>query len=86
MKLTIFGATGRIGGHLLNWAVDAGHDVHVYGASRMEDDVLKDFERFGAVTKLFQAHQYQVARAYDWYAGEIVQYNRESASIAEDLA
>jgi putative NADH-flavin reductase len=29
MKLTIFGATGRIGGHLLNWAVDAGHDVHV---------------------------------------------------------
>jgi putative NADH-flavin reductase len=29
MKLTIFGATGRIGGHLLSWAVDAGHDVHV---------------------------------------------------------
>jgi putative NADH-flavin reductase len=29
MKLAIFGATGRIGGHLLNWAIDAGHDVHV---------------------------------------------------------
>src|SRR5260370_20746524 len=29
MKLTIFGATGRMGGHLLNWAVDAGPDVHV---------------------------------------------------------
>jgi len=29
VKLAIFGATGRIGGHLLNWAVDAGHDVHV---------------------------------------------------------
>ena len=28
MKLVIFGATGRIGGHLVNWAVDAGHDVH----------------------------------------------------------
>jgi len=28
MKLVIFGATGRIGGHLLNWAVDACHDVH----------------------------------------------------------
>jgi putative NADH-flavin reductase len=27
MKLAIFGATGGIGGHLLNWAVDAGHDV-----------------------------------------------------------
>ena len=26
MRLAIFGATGGIGGHLLNWAVDAGHD------------------------------------------------------------
>src|SRR6266851_5744361 len=33
MKLAIFGATGRIGGHLLNWAVDAGHDVHVLARS-----------------------------------------------------
>jgi putative NADH-flavin reductase len=33
MKLTMFGATGRIGGHLLNWAVDAGHDVHVLARS-----------------------------------------------------
>src|SRR5258708_10762652 len=33
MKLTIFGATGRIGGPLLNWAVDAGHDVHVLARS-----------------------------------------------------
>jgi uncharacterized protein YbjT (DUF2867 family) len=33
MKLTIFGATGRIGGHLLTWAVDAGHDVHVLARS-----------------------------------------------------
>ena len=28
MKVAIFGATGRIGGHVLNWAIDAGHDVH----------------------------------------------------------
>jgi putative NADH-flavin reductase len=28
VRLAIFGATGGIGGHLLNWAVDAGHDVH----------------------------------------------------------
>src|SRR5579859_6387396 len=33
MKLAMFGATGRIGGHLLNWAVDAGHDVHVLARS-----------------------------------------------------
>jgi putative NADH-flavin reductase len=29
MKLAIFGATGRIGGYLVSWAVDAGHDVRV---------------------------------------------------------
>lgn len=29
MRLAVFGATGRIGGHLLSWAIDAGHDVHV---------------------------------------------------------
>lgn len=28
-RLAILGATGRIGGHLLNWAVDAGYPVHV---------------------------------------------------------
>src|SRR5580704_5495161 len=33
MRLTIFGATGRIGGYLLSWAVDAGHDVHVLARS-----------------------------------------------------
>jgi putative NADH-flavin reductase len=28
MKLAVFGITGGIGGHLLSWAIDAGHDVH----------------------------------------------------------
>jgi putative NADH-flavin reductase len=28
MKLAILGATGGIGGHLLDWALTAGHDVH----------------------------------------------------------
>src|SRR5882757_1122117 len=28
-RLAILGATGGIGGHLLNWAVDAGYPVHV---------------------------------------------------------
>ena len=41
MKLAIFGATGRIGGHLLSWAIDAGHDVHALarhaGALRPRD-------------------------------------------------
>ncbi len=28
-RLAILGATGGIGGHLLDWALDAGHPVHV---------------------------------------------------------
>jgi putative NADH-flavin reductase len=34
MRLAIFGATGRIGGHLLNWAVDAGHTCTSWPAIR----------------------------------------------------
>ncbi len=29
LRLAILGATGGIGGHVLNWAADAGHPVHV---------------------------------------------------------
>ena len=33
MKLAIFGSTGRIGGLLLDWALDAGHDVQALARS-----------------------------------------------------
>ncbi len=33
MRLAILGATGGIGAHLLNWALDAGHDVHALARS-----------------------------------------------------
>ena len=33
MRLTILGATGRIGGHLLSWALEAGHPVHALARS-----------------------------------------------------
>ena len=29
MRITILGATGRIGSHLLTWALESGHQVHV---------------------------------------------------------
>jgi putative NADH-flavin reductase len=29
LRLALLGATGGIGGHVLNWAADAGHPVHV---------------------------------------------------------
>src|SRR4029079_5170204 len=85
------GIASRAGHHydyglkLLKHYSETGHDVHVYGASKMDDDVASDYKRYGGVTKLFRTHQYQVPRAYDWYAGEVVQYHRESASIADDL-
>jgi uncharacterized protein YbjT (DUF2867 family) len=33
MRLAILGATGGIGAHLLNWALDAGHPVHALARS-----------------------------------------------------
>jgi nucleoside-diphosphate-sugar epimerase len=29
LRLAILGATGGIGGHVLSWAADAGHPVHL---------------------------------------------------------
>lgn len=70
---------------LLKHYAQAGHDVHVYGFSGMDDEVAADFQAFGEVTRLFRIFPYQDPADYDWYAGEIVQNHRESASIAEDL-
>ncbi len=33
LRLALLGATGGIGGHVLNWAADAGHPVHVLARS-----------------------------------------------------
>ena len=33
LRLAILGATGGIGGHLLTWALDAGHPVHALARS-----------------------------------------------------
>lgn len=93
MKINILdaGLRNRAGHHydydlkLLKHYVQAGHDVHVYGFSGMDDEVAQEFQKLGAVTKLFATFQYQEADQYDWYAGEIVQYRSESASIAEQL-
>ena len=93
MKINILdsGLCYRVGHHydydlkLLKHYVQAGHDVHVYGHAGMSDEVIADFREFGGVTKLFETHPYKGSDEYDWYAGDIVQYRRESASIAEEL-
>src|SRR5215203_1253753 len=93
MKINILdaGISYRAGHHydyglkILKHYAQAGHDVHVYGFSGMDEATAKDFEAFGKVTRLFRTAPYQAADEYDFYAGEIVQCRRESAVIAEDL-
>lgn len=93
MKINILdaGLCYRVGHHhdydlkLLKHYAQAGHDVHVYGHAGMSEEVANEFREFGGVTRLFGTHPYKGPDEYDWYAGEIVQYRRESASIAEEL-
>ena len=94
MKINILdaGLCYRVGHHydydlkLLKHYAQGGHDVHVYGMAGMSKEVAEEFRKFGGVTKLFREHAYKGADEYDWFAGEIVQYRRESAIIGEDLS
>jgi uncharacterized protein YbjT (DUF2867 family) len=40
MQIAILGATGRIGGHLLSWALEAGHPVERLAAGRPRAGLL----------------------------------------------
>jgi hypothetical protein len=78
-------------GHHLEYALRllrqleaAGHDVHAYGYSKMDQEVadrLKDF----AMTPLFRSFLHKVPGEYDHFAGEIVQYHSDTMSVANDL-
>lgn len=93
MKINILdaGIRTRAGHHydyglkLLKFYTEGGHDVHVYGSADMDDEVAGDFQEFGPTTKLFRMFPYQPENTYDWYAGTIVRYCRESPRLAEDL-
>jgi hypothetical protein len=93
MKINIMdaGISYRAGHHydyglkILKHYAKTGHDVHVYGFSGMDDETAAEFEEFGQVTRLFRTSPYEAAKHYDWYTGEIVQFRKESARIAEDL-
>jgi hypothetical protein len=93
MKINILdpGLCYRMGHHydydlkLLKHYAEAGHDVHAYGHAGISTEVVKDFRRLGGVTKLFRMHPYNRTEEFDWFAGEMVRYRRESGIIAEDL-
>lgn len=93
MKINIVdpGIAYRSGHHydyglkILKYYASAGHDVHVYGFAKMDDETAADFAEFGEVTRLFRTAPYQDPLDYDWYAGEIVQHRSETGLIADDL-
>ena len=94
MKINLLdaGIAYRAGHHydyglkVLKHYAEAGHDVHVYGYSELDEAAAGDFKEFGGVTKLFRISPYLDAKDYDWYAGELVQARRETVSIVEELA
>ena len=69
---------------LLGQLAAAGHDVHAYGYAGMEQEVVDGLERFG-VSRLFRNFLHTTPSEHDEYAGEIVQYRREAAIVAQDL-
>ena len=93
MKINIVdpGISYRSGHHydyglkILKHYASAGHDVHVYGLAKMDDETAGDFAEFGEVTRLFRSAPYKEPADYDWYAGEIVQHRVETDSMAQDL-
>jgi hypothetical protein len=93
MKINILDAGIRhLAGHhydygikLVRELVSAGHDLHVYGASLMEDEVAANFGALAPVSKHFTIWPHTLPEKYDFYAGSFVQHRVEPPVIARDL-
>jgi len=93
MKINILdaGINYRSGHHydyglkLAQHLTQTGHDVHVFGYAGMDGKVAEEFSAVCGLTKLFQTYQYAVINSYDWYAGEFLQFQRETIAYAIDL-
>lgn len=93
MKINILdaGIRYRAGHHydyglkLVRELVAAGHDVQVYGASIMEDEVAADFGALAPISKHFNIWPHSLPERYDFYAGLFVQHRVEPPIIAQDL-
>ena len=93
MKINILDAGIRhLAGHhydyglkLVRELVSAGHDVHVYGAGIMDDDVAANFGAIAPITKHFTIWPHTPPEKYDFYAGAFVQHRAEPPVIARDL-
>lgn len=93
MKINILdaGIKMRAGHHydyglkLLKHFVEAGHDVQVYAFAGAEQQLALEFEGFGAFHRLFATYQYAPLSDYDRFAGEMVRFQRDSITLAEEL-
>ena len=93
MKINILDAGIRhLAGHhcdyglkLVRELISAGHDVHVYGASLMDDDVVTAFSALAPISKHFTIWPHTFPEKYDFYAGSFVQHRVEPPVIARDL-
>jgi len=70
---------------LVRELVSCGHDVHVYGASLMVDNVADDFGAVAPVSKHFTIWPHNPPERYDFYAGSFVRHRIEPPIIAQDL-
>jgi len=70
---------------LTRWLSEAGHDVHVYGNVEMEDEIAEKMSALAPLTRHFRAYHYHPADKVDFYAGELVMFERQVASLTEDL-
>jgi hypothetical protein len=70
---------------LIRHLVEAGHEVHTYGAAKMDDDAVADLSALGPVTPLLGNFRYSSPEHYDAYAGELVLFQRASAVLAQQL-
>jgi glycosyltransferase involved in cell wall biosynthesis len=93
MKINILDAGIRhLAGHhydyglkLVRELVAAGHDVHVYGASLMDDDVAANFRALAPISRHFTIWPHALPEKYDFYAGSFVRHRVEPPVIARDL-
>ena len=93
MKINILdaGIRYRAGHHydyglkLARELVAAGHDVHVYGSTVIDEDVVADFSAVAPISKHFNVWPHTVPERYDFYAGAFIKHRVEPPVIAQDL-
>ena len=70
---------------LARWLTSHGHKVKIYSHREIKEEVRVAFEPFAPVMPLFRSGPYVNPKRYDNYAGELIVYQFQSQTLAEDL-